>query len=79
MLVNAMMMIILQHINVSDQQAVHLKLTQCCMLFEPGVTPQSQAQALLWGSNRSVSGDRAPKISAETTSELLSGKGCTRS
>ena len=29
MLVNAMMMIILQHINVSDQQAVHLKLTKC--------------------------------------------------
>ena len=46
---------------------------------EPGVIPHPQAQALLCGSNRSVSEDRALEMSAETTSDLLSEKGCTRS
>lgn len=28
---NAMMVIILQYINVSNQHIIHLKLTQCCV------------------------------------------------
>lgn len=30
---NAMVVIVLQYINVSKQHTVHFKLTQCCMLI----------------------------------------------
>ena len=67
---------------ISRLYTLNLQNVECYLELnkaEPGVTPHSQAQALLWSSNRSVSEDRAPKMSAETTSELLSEKGCARS